>query len=465
MKPSYDAAVVGSGTAGIYFAKLMAEQGYKVCVFDAAKKEDLGNRLDIFHSDSEKFEYFGIPEPKAGDEDYVGRFEYAIVRSALNNYPKRTQYPFTVLSLPPFLKRLREWAEGFGAEFEYGAAFEDFTYGKDGKINGLTVKKEGKIHGIEARLVVDCSGIPSVARRKLKSGSKVETFEIGPRDKFYVLLRYVNLKNPEKDRVKLAEGWAYYKTWIAPQHNPDGAIIGIGANLSYEYAEKCFKRFEKIIPLPEYELDHFERGETPYRRPPYSLVDGGFICLGDAACMTKPFSGEGITAGWVFCKIAAEVAGAAMKNGAYPSEDALWEANVRYAKGQGADFAYIMAMLTNAIDSTPEENDFEFKKSIVFDEKAMTSMNRNFNADMPLADSLKLGVNVLGGVITGKISAKTLKCLLKGLSAAGALKKHYKKFPESPDGFGEWKQKADALWEKAGSMADMIDKMEANAAD
>jgi flavin-dependent dehydrogenase len=465
MGTSYDVAVIGSGTAGIYFAKLMAEQGYRVCVFDAAKKEKLGGRLDIFHSDSERFKSFDIPEPQVGDADYVGKFEYGITRSALNNYPKRTDYPFTVLSLPPFLKRLREWAESFGAEFEYEAAFDGFTYGNDGKINGVKVKKDGEIRGIEARLVADCSGIPSVARRKLKAYSKVENFEIGPRDKFYVLLRYVNLKNPEKDRVTLSEGWAYYKTWVAPQHNPDGAIIGVGANLSFEYAEKCFQRFAAQIPLPEYELDRFERGETPYCRPPYALATDGFICLGDAACMTKPWSGEGITAGWVFCKIAAEVAGKAMKDGAYPTENALWEANARYAKGQGADFAYIMAMLTNAIDSEPEENDFEFEKSIVFGEKAMTDMNRNFSADMPLGDTLKLGLNVAGGVLTGKISTKTLKCLLKGLSVAGALKSHYKKYPETPDGFDAWKQKADALWQKAGSMADMIDKMEQRIAE
>jgi flavin-dependent dehydrogenase len=75
-----------------------------------------------------------------------------------------------------------------------------------------------------------------------------------------------------------------------------GAIYGVGANLSFEYAEKCYANFIKTIKLPACKLDHIEKGFTPYHRAPYSLVTNGFICMGDAACMTKPYSGEGITA-------------------------------------------------------------------------------------------------------------------------------------------------------------------------
>ncbi|MDR1940101.1 MAG: hypothetical protein LBQ40_04825 [Clostridiales bacterium] len=459
MKKTYDVLTVGSGTAGIYFAKLMAEQGYSVCVCDAAPVDKLGARLNIFHTDQSRFETFGIPEPKPGDEDYVTMFEYGITKSAFDNYPKRTDYAFSVLLLPPFLKRLRKWAEGYGVEFYYNAAFKDFTYASDGKINGAVIDRGGEKTEISARLVADCSGIPSVARRKLKDGCKVENFEISDRDKFYVVLRYVKLKNPD-DYVKFNEGWAYYKTWIGPSEIADGAIFGVGANLSYEYAEKCYKSFTDVIKLPEHELDRIEKGVTPYRRPPYSLVADGFICMGDAACMTKPYSGEGITSGWVFCKIAAEVAGKVMKDGAYPTEEKLWEANVRYFTTQGADFANTMATLVNAIDCTPEENDYEFKHSIVFKDELMTSMNKNFKSDMPLGETLKLAGKVIAGIVSGNISLKTVKALLRGITSAGALKSLYKKFPSAPEGFWEWTKKADKLWQKAGTMADMIDAME-----
>jgi choline dehydrogenase-like flavoprotein len=69
MKNKYDVLVVGSGTAGIYFASKMAEYGYSVCVIDSLLEEKLGERLNIFHIDKVKFAEHGIPEPKPGDED------------------------------------------------------------------------------------------------------------------------------------------------------------------------------------------------------------------------------------------------------------------------------------------------------------------------------------------------------------------------------------------------------------
>ncbi|MDR3185646.1 MAG: NAD(P)/FAD-dependent oxidoreductase [Christensenellaceae bacterium] len=459
IKSKYDVIVIGSGTAGCYFAHSLAEQGYKVCVIDSTSKDKLGSKLYLFHTDTERFSSYNVPEPQPGDPDYIGMFEYGIIKSAFDKYPKKAEYPFTVALLPPFLKRLRLWAESVGVEFYYDTKFIDFTYNEANKINGAQIECNGETLNISARLVADCSGIISIARRKLKEGT-VETFEIGPRDQFYVTLRYVKLKDPEKDKVTLSTGWAYYKSWIAPAPEPDGAIIGIGANLSSEYAEQCFQRFEKVIPLPEHTVERIEKGSTPYHRPPYSLVTDGFVCLGDSACMTKPFSGEGITAGWVGCKIAADIVGLVMKDGAYPTADKLWGINVKYNTTQGADFAYIMATLVNAIECTPEENDYEFKKNIVFSAKALTEMNRKFNADMPLGDILKLVFGVLGGVFSGNISLKTVKKLLRGISYAGKLKKHYKKFPKSQSGYVAWKKKADQLWADTGEMADVVERME-----
>ena len=463
MKTKYDVLVIGSGTAGIYFAHEMAVQGYSVCVTDRLSEEALGQRLNVFHTDTERFVSYGVPEPKPGDEDFLGIFDYGLYRSAFDRYEKRADYPFTIALLPPFLKRMRKWAEAEGVEFVYETSFYDFICDSQGRTVGAKLLNEGRLSAVRARLVADCSGIPSVARRKLIGETKVERFEIGPRDKFYVLLRYVKLKNPERDRVSRPTGWAYYKTWIGSSDNQDGAILGIGTNLSFEYAEECYQKFERTILLPEYELDHMERGVTPYHRPPYSLVDNGFVALGDAACMTKPYSGEGITAGWVGCKIAAEVAGAVMKDGSYPSEEKLWPINLRYHTTQGADFAYIMATLVNAIDCTPEENEYEFKNDIVFTTKALTRMNRNFNADMPIGESLGLVGKALIGLITKNIRFATIKNLLKGVSCAAKLKSHYKKFPKKPNdaSFERWKKKAEKLWEKTGTMSDVIEKMEA----
>jgi len=459
MKNSYDVIVVGAGTAGAYFAKKMAQTGYSVLVIDAHSEKMLGQRLDIFHIDEDYFEKHGVPKPKKGDADYVSKFEKAYSHSAFGNHPKVTDYPFIVMKLPLFLHRLKSWAEESGVEYSLSTKFLDLVY-EDKKIVGIKVEIAGKIKVIKSRLVADCSGIGSAVRTKLLPHTLVETFAIDDTEKFYVVLRYVKLKHPEKDRVTRTDNYPYYKTWIAPQTDPDGAIIGVGANLSYEYAEKCFERFAKVITLPEYEIEKIEKGTTPYRRPPFSFVGDGFIALGDSACITKPFSGEGITAAWNLCAIAAEVASEAMKKDAYPTREALWQVNVRYNRSQGANFANLLATLTGAVDSTPEENDYEFSKDIVFKSKDMTRMNKEFAAKLSLGDMLSLGTKVLIGTITGKIRFKTVKSLLKAVTVAAALEKHYKAYPEHPQDFDSWQERAKTLWEKAGSMADSIIKME-----
>ena len=478
MNDNYDVLVVGAGTAGILFARKMAEQGYSALVIDCLPEARQGERLGVFHTDLERFAPYGAPEPRPGDEDYVGRFDFGITKSAFDNYPKRTDYPFLVLRFQPFLKRLRGWAAEVGVEFAFDAAFEDFKYADSGKIHGAVIDIAGERREVAARLVADCSGIPSVARRKM-TNSRVETFEIGPRDMFYVILHYVKLKHPgqpfpadvpireqyPQGRVTYPTGYAQYKGWFGQTEDPDGFLFGTGANLSFEYTMRMHELFRARVKAPphgEYpEGPRWERGVTPYRRPPYSMADDGFICMGDAACMTKPFSGEGITSGWVGCALAAEVAGKAIRDGAYPTEEALWAYNRRYAQTQGADFANTLAMLTNAVDCTARENEYEFKKGIVFNDKQLTRTNRNFNADMPLGDVLSLVGKMAGGVVSGNISLHSLRSLLKGVFCGAALKGHYKKYPASPAGFGPWAAKAQRLWDKAGNMADVIEKVAA----
>ena len=458
MNSNYDVLVIGSGTAGIFFAKTMAERGFSVLVVDSLGESRLGERLDVFHSDKDYFAKYNVPEPKAGDPDYLGQFEYGITKSAFDKYPKRTDYAFDVMRLPPFLKRLRAWAEGFGVEFSYATSFKDFVRNAEGKINGAILDKDGELFEVGARLTADATGIPSVARRKLPAECKVENFEIGPRDMFYVIIRYVRIRKPE-DAVKINTGWAYYKTWTAPALDPMQAIFGVGANLSFDYAEECYKKFTEIVKLPEHDVEQVQKGATPYRRPPHSFVTDGFVVLGDAACITKPFSGEGITAAWNHAKIMADVASNAMKDGAYPTEKALWGANKQYMSTQGADFAYLLATLVNAVDCSPEENDYEFKHDIVFNTEDLTRTNKTFSADLSGSASLKLGLKVVGGVFAGKIRLRTVKSLLNGVTLAGKLKKHYKKYPTDPKGYYVWANKANYLWEKAGNMADVVEKV------
>lgn len=469
MKTEFDVLVVGSGTAGCYFAHEMGRQGYSVCVIDKAPAGRLGERLQIFHIDQEIFEKLGVPRPKPGDPDYRNEFQAGTYYSPYGQYKKRNdgtqtivraEYPFLVCSLPPFLQRLRKWCGEAGVTFYDETELTDLIYNETGGVAGVRAKCEGAEVCLYARLVADCSGIPSVARRKLKKPTTVADFEIGPREMMYVLLEYVKLAHPERDLPHCAEHWAYYKGWIAQTGEPDVAIFGTGANLSYEYAQTCFDRFKAHVEMPEGTVIKRERGVTPYRPAPYSMVHDGFVCLGDAACMTK-WIGEGICSGWVGCKYAAEAAGEAMRGGRYPTQESLWPFNVKYNTTQAADFAYIVATAINAVDCSADEMDYEFRKGIVFNDKAMTNMNRNWNAEMPPAEALALVGKVIAGVLTGHISLRTVRYLIRGIWYATLLQSHYRKFPRAIAPFAAWAKKCDRLWAKCGNMADVTERCEA----
>lgn len=460
MEKQYDIIVIGAGTAGSYFAKRMGEKGLKVLVIERAEKDILGRRLSVFHMDQVMFEKFGVPEPKEGDPDYLNLFKVGCSLSAKNNYLKEARYPFVVLRLAEFTQRMIALAEAAGAEYSFETAFDDFTYDKNGKINGVTVTKDGKKSNIGARLVADCSGINAEGRTKLPDGYGVENFKLTEKDKFYVILRHVklleptNLTHPTEDIPVTSLGWPYYKTWIAPAPEEGEYILGVGANKSFEYAEKCFKRFEDNIPLPKYEVVSKETGNSPYRREPYSFVADGFIVFGDASCIVKPFSGEGVTASWKLIDIASKYIPNILNGGKPASQENLWPINVEYTRGQGADFANMRAALSGAIDCSIEENDYEFKHDVVFSTDSMTRMNSTFTNKMPAGETFKLVLKIMVGVLVGKIKASTVKEVLKYSRLGAKLEKLYRVFPEDPKDFPEWTKKVGALWEKVGSMAD-----------
>ncbi len=433
----YDVIVVGACTAGTYFSGLLGKAGLRVLVIDRDSEATLCQRLDIIHFTRDSYAQFGLEPSGPGDPEFVRNFDVCYTKSALNQHLKTNVLPVAVLHLPLFIHRLRKQSQACGVEFRFSTEFEKLLY-RDGRIGGIVTSCGEEI---TARLVVDASGIAAVVRRSIRD-PYIESFETGPRDKFYVVLKYVQLHDSSLT-VDVSTSWPYYKGWIAPQHHAGGAIIGVGANLSFDYAKKCMAKFESSIPLPEYTLQYEEAACTPYRRPPFSFVTDGFLAIGDAACLTKPMNGEGIPSAWVQCTPAADVVAQAMKDGAYPTRQRLWPINRIYQQGEGAAYAAQRAMLIGAVDMRPEDNDFLFRRGIVF-----------HSDDEPEPENLVLAL--LGGVLKGEFSPRAFRNLVSATLKGAALERHYRNYPATPDGYAAWAKKAEKLWKRAGSMADTV---------
>lgn len=439
----YDILIVGAATSGAYFAHEMAMRGYRVKVIEKQSFEDFGRKYDIFHISRADFDRFGLPLAVPGDGAWAFEFRDLCTSSPTNRYPKRARGHVVGLHMHEYIVKMNRWAEEAGAEFEYDAAFEDFLW-ENGKVAGVRCRTGAGEKAIRAKVVVDCSGIPSVARRKLPDGYGVENFPITPEDMFYVILWYVKLKH-EKDYLTGSCGWPFYKSWIAPQADPTGAILGVGATGSFEHGEAVFEDQKRTFALPEHEVTRREQGCTPYCRSPYSFVADHFLVAGDAACLTKPDCGEGVTSSMVLMENAAAVLDEALRQGEATGER-LWPINVAYNRGQGAEFAQTRALFTKAVRAAKAEFDYFFEYSLIFkDENDPLVKEGREEANRVMG-------RMLLGFLQGKLSAKTLRELIRGMTLGEKLKNHYLAFPESPVGYADWTKKAEAIWKKVGKM-------------
>ena len=446
----YDVAIIGAATSGSFFAKKMAEKGYKVKVFEKLQPEKLGCKYDIFHVGRKEFERFGIPRPVEGDREWAFEFETNYTAAPSGKYPIKTFDPMVGLHMHEYTLLMNEWAMHAGAEFEYGAEFEDFIY-ENGRIAGFTYTTADGTCTVNARCVVDCSGIDGVARRKLPSNCLVENFRLSDNDMFYVVLKYVKFNNPDFVYNTSSTGWPFYKSWLAPQADKNGGILGIGACNSYDYAEKILTEVMEKIPMPAYTITHTEKGRTPYTRPPYSFVTDNFIVSGDAGCLTKPNNGEGVTSSMVQMEIAADVLDGALKADDL-SVEYLWKINKIYNEKQGADFASTRALLTKVVKAKKNEFEFFFEKGHDFLQAFLDGAADGPEIKINVAQLLPTATKLVGGIVTGKVSFATLKEAVGGFTLGNKLKKHYLNFPSPPAGYKEWAKEADVLWAKVGKM-------------
>lgn len=445
----YDVIIVGAASSGAYFAQKMAEKGYSVKIIEKDSEEKVGTKYDIFHIAANDFKRFQIPRPVQGDKEWAFEFEKGYAASPTGNYPKRTTNLVVGLHMHEYTLLLNKCAKEAGVEIEYSAEFTDFIYKRD-KIKGVKYISNGCEKEAYAKTVVDASGINAVCRTKLKSSRFINNLPLESDDMFYVILRYIKFKD-KNQTLTSSTSWPFYKSWLAPQEDKNGGILGIGACTGYEKGEENFKKVENNIKLPAYDIVRLEKGKTPYTKPPYSFVDDNFIVTGDAACLTKPNNGEGVTSSMVQIEIATRVLDEALRDND-TSKEALWEINRSYNQVQGASFAFMRAILTKAVNATEKEFEYFFKHDIIFSEKFLSATSECGDLPITLKDIFEVGTNGIGGIMENKISLKTIKYVAEGAALAIKLKEHYLNFPETLFGFDDWKNEAEKLWSQVGKM-------------
>ncbi len=453
----YDVLIVGGSTTGCWFADKMAQNGAKVLVIEKQLPDDVSREYDIFHMGEADMIRFGLDIPEEDHPVREFRFENSNMISPYGTIRRKGAYsPVIGLHKHDYIMLMAEKAQSHGAEFIYGAAFTDFVY-ENGKIVGAKYNTADGEQVVYAKLVADCSGIPSVARTKLPDTSAVCNFKLTPRDIFYVVLYYVEYLDKNINPRSLDGFFMQYKAWSAPAGEGYDAILGIGGSYSYEYSEEIFNaHYSRNVKYPEYKVKKVEKGMTPYHRSVYSFVDDGFIAMGDTACLTKPTCGEGCTSSLVQAEIAVDVISTLLKENLPLSKENMWSINKRYMVAQGKDFDFMRPLLMGVVTLNYDEAQYMFENDIIFSEALFGGMDGD-ELKLKPADVAKWLAGIAKGVAKKKIRASAVGNVVKGLVQALEIAALYDKYPETPLGFAEWKAKADKKWDEIGSLADTCD--------
>lgn len=438
---STDIIVVGAGTAGCYFAWQMSKARYKVLVFEAKKLTDLGKHIEIFHMDKVRFDEFAIPHPVKPELIHTEAVGYTW--SPNLKIKQAVHYPFYVMHMPSFIRRMQGYAKKSGAVFVEKTEVAGVII-TNGQLVGVSGKIGKEPFDAHAKLIVDASGLAAAVRTRLPKNFAVEKDPVPPEDCLFVCLEL---------RDKIPEGfptgsnsYLFHKAFWNKSYG-DGAILGIGQPRSFEYAWQKHREWREEYFGDPGKVSARRQGVIPYHRSPLSLVENGFMVIGDAANQNKPFSGEGCTSGFTAATIAAEVALKALKKGKV-SRDTLWEYNLRYFRGQGAKFAAGLAQLPAVAELTRKDVNYLFKHNIIFSSADFEEMNFNYEIRMPSSKLIKIGAILLWGVLTGQFKAASLKTFLSASGKAGKLKALYLKYPQSPAGFRVWEAEALHLWKQ-----------------
>ncbi len=142
--------------------------------------------------------------------------------------------------------------------------------------------------------------------------------------------------------------------------------------------------------------------------------------------------------------IVADVLSEALSNGD-TGKKALWRINTEYNRTQGAEFAFLRALLVGVVNAaTFDEFEYAFSSGMISDELLSGELNA--------ASVGSAAKGLISGILKSKVSRNTVKAAISALKNAFEAQSLYKSFPEETTDFFEWAYKARKLWEKIGKI-------------
>jgi len=360
--------VAGAGHGGLVAASWLAKWGSQVTVIESYPEESLGHDWeDVFNPDC--FREAGIPVP--APEEYRPSchmtFHSPSRRHGIEAYIPPEQCTEVSMARGPILRRLVAAARANGVAFEFRTAVQRPLVEGD-RVAGLAVYGPDGPREWTADLVIDSAGMDSPVRWQLPERFGIEReFQRGQYFTTYRMAYQHTGKAPMNGPFNIyffplgQPGIA----WVA-QESPESVDFLVG---TFEDADPVFVervRHSLLERHPEMGNIVHREGKVckiPVRRPISRMVADGYAAVGDAAAMTVPIIGAGISnsiRGGAL--LAHAVLSPANK---HCSTAELWPYQVEYMRQIGAAHASLDIVKDFLLKLRPEKLDYIFRNKFL----------------------------------------------------------------------------------------------------
>lgn len=353
--------IIGAGHGGLQAAKELSKNGYQVTVYEKNSSEKVSYdwRDDV---EPTVFKELKITLPENSRKTSRTSFVAPFSETPLYIEKEENADEWSI-KRNSFVLLLVKLAEEAGAKIKFNTPVQKLIV-EENEVKGVVVKGEK----IFADLVIDSSGIDSCFRKEVAKIFNI-TEKLDDNDVFTVYRAFVKTadgeKLPENHKKKV-----YLKylgmpgiSWCICE--PDGLInilIGRVGELHESEFKNALLKLKKSNPVISDEIVMGGKfGRIPVRYPLTKMVGKGYVIVGDAAFMTIPITGSGISNSLRAGQILAEEI---IKNNSV-SVETLWKYQVKYYEKIGAEHFLIDYLKRTLLYSSDEDIKYMFESGII----------------------------------------------------------------------------------------------------
>ena len=428
--------IIGAGHGGLQAAKELSKNGFSVTIYEKNSPEKVS--YDWWDEvEPSVFEELKITLPPNSRK--TGRTSFVAPFSETPLYiEKEENADEWSIKRNSFVLLLVKLAEDAGAEIKFNTPVQKLII-ENNEVKGVIVNDKK----IFSDLVIDSSGIDSVFRKEVAKIFNI-TEKIDENDVFTVYRAFVKIMDGEK-LPKNHKKKVYLKylgmpgiSWCICE--PDGLVnilIGRVGEMHQSEFKNALLKLKKANPVISDEIVMGgEFGRIPVRYPLTKMVGKGYVTVGDAAFMTIPLTGSGISNSLRAGEILAEEI---IKNNSV-SVETLWKYQVKYYEEIGAEHFFTDYIKRTLLMSDTEDIKYIFESGIITEDDLC-----NFSSGNGLKFTPQELMNKISKCMKKSYFVMTiLSALIKGIKAKNQALKIPKIYDEEK--IILWQRKVEGLF-------------------